>query len=159
MKSPRVRSIAFVGVPLLLCVVAAAAWADCKPALSAEDAAAIRKVIESYRTSWLAGDSKGVLATLTPDAVLMPAHGCLLQRVAEAAAIGPDVALGPRQYPALRVIFYLDLGCGQYNTRQSAEGEGAGYALNGIAAGRSFGKMRYAKRRAIQRRCQFDNRR
>jgi uncharacterized protein (TIGR02246 family) len=35
----------------------------------------VRDVLEAYRTSWLRGDAKGVLATLTPDAVLLPAHG------------------------------------------------------------------------------------
>ena len=43
--------------------------------LSAKDVEAIRAVIEAYRTAWLAGDQRGVLATFTPDAVLLPAHG------------------------------------------------------------------------------------
>ena len=43
--------------------------------LSAGDAAAIRTVIEAYRSAWLRGDARGVLDTLTPDAVLLPAHG------------------------------------------------------------------------------------
>jgi uncharacterized protein (TIGR02246 family) len=42
---------------------------------SAGDEAAIRGVIEAYRTAWLRGDRRGVLETLTPDAVLLPAHG------------------------------------------------------------------------------------
>jgi uncharacterized protein (TIGR02246 family) len=49
--------------------------APCSATLSAEDAAAVRGVIEAYRTSWLRGDPKGVLDTLAPDAVLLPAHG------------------------------------------------------------------------------------
>lgn len=43
--------------------------------LSADDAAAIRAVIDAYRAAWLRGDARGVLDTLTPDAVLLPAHG------------------------------------------------------------------------------------
>src|SRR5262245_26109601 len=43
--------------------------------LSGQDVAAIRAVIEAYRAAWVAGDQGGVLATLTPDAVLLPAHG------------------------------------------------------------------------------------
>jgi len=59
-------------------MTAATAWAsssECSGTLSSEDQAAIRKVTEAYRTSWLAGDAKGVMNTLAPDAVLLPAHG------------------------------------------------------------------------------------
>jgi uncharacterized protein (TIGR02246 family) len=41
--------------------------------LSAKDTAAIKATIEKYRTSWLAGDSEGVLSTFTDDGVLLPA--------------------------------------------------------------------------------------
>ena len=43
--------------------------------LEREDAAAINAVVEAYRTAWLKGDAPGVMATLTDDAVLLPAHG------------------------------------------------------------------------------------
>ena len=43
--------------------------------LTKPDEAAIRKTIEAYRQSWLKGDSAGVLATFTEDAVLLPHHG------------------------------------------------------------------------------------
>jgi uncharacterized protein (TIGR02246 family) len=43
--------------------------------LSEQDVAAIRAIIEAYRTSWLAGDEQAVLKTLTDDAVLLPHHG------------------------------------------------------------------------------------
>jgi uncharacterized protein (TIGR02246 family) len=51
------------------------AAADCGTSLSADDAEAVRAVQEAYRTAWLRGDEKGVLATFTDDAVLLPAHG------------------------------------------------------------------------------------
>jgi uncharacterized protein (TIGR02246 family) len=44
-------------------------------ALAKEDTAAVKAVIESYRTSWLADDAEGVLKTFTDDAVLLPHHG------------------------------------------------------------------------------------
>jgi uncharacterized protein (TIGR02246 family) len=47
-----------------------------KPRLiSPGDVAAIRAVLERYRTSWLAGDRDAVRACLTQDAVLLPHHG------------------------------------------------------------------------------------
>ena len=49
--------------------------AECAGALSARDVQEIRAVIENYRTAWLRGDAKGVLALFTSDAVLLPAHG------------------------------------------------------------------------------------
>jgi uncharacterized protein (TIGR02246 family) len=55
--------------------LAPAAAPECSATLAAADATAIRSVIEAYRTSWLKGDARGVLDTLTPDAVLLPAHG------------------------------------------------------------------------------------
>ena len=62
----------------MLILACATVWSEtpeCSATLSAQDATAIRRVIEAYRTSWLRGDAKGVLETLTPDAVLLPAHG------------------------------------------------------------------------------------
>ncbi|MGH9712615.1 MAG: YybH family protein [Candidatus Acidiferrales bacterium] len=43
--------------------------------LSASDTAAVRAVLEHYRTAWLAGDADGVRSTFTQDAVLLPHHG------------------------------------------------------------------------------------
>lgn len=40
---------------------------------SAEDEAAVLAAEEAYRTAWAANDSAAVMATLAPDAVLMPA--------------------------------------------------------------------------------------
>jgi len=48
---------------------------DGSASLSAKDSQAVRDVQEAYRTAWLRGDQKGVLDTLTEDAVLLPAHG------------------------------------------------------------------------------------
>ena len=59
----------------LICTGAWGATPECDATLSTRDATAIRAVIEGYRTSWLRGDARGVLATFTPDAVLLPAHG------------------------------------------------------------------------------------
>ena len=47
----------------------------CSATLSKQDTAAVKAVIESYRTSWLADDAEGVLKTFTDDAVLLPHHG------------------------------------------------------------------------------------
>lgn len=44
----------------------------CSAALSKQDTAAVKAVIERYRTSWLADDPEGVLQTFTDDAVLLP---------------------------------------------------------------------------------------
>lgn len=51
-----------------------AATAECG-ALDAKDRAAIRALIDRYRSSWMAGDARGVLSTFTDDAVLLPHHG------------------------------------------------------------------------------------
>ena len=59
-----------------LLLAAAAGRAQAAPeALPRRDIDAIRAVIEAYRAAWLHGDARGVLDTLTPDAVLLPAHG------------------------------------------------------------------------------------
>jgi uncharacterized protein (TIGR02246 family) len=69
------RSLAGVAILLLACTAAWPGTPECGATLSPQDAKAVRNVIEAYRTSWLRGDAKGVLDTLTPDAVLLPAHG------------------------------------------------------------------------------------
>jgi uncharacterized protein (TIGR02246 family) len=58
----------------LVCSLPLHAAAECR-ALSEKDRAAIRAVIERYRTAWLAGDPRGVLDAFTDDAVLLPRHG------------------------------------------------------------------------------------
>lgn len=56
-------------------VFGASANSDGTKALSAGDTAAIRAVLERYRTSWLSGDNDGVRGSFTQDAVLLPHHG------------------------------------------------------------------------------------
>jgi ketosteroid isomerase-like protein len=77
----------FLGFVILLaaCACESATAAECTGALADHDVQAIRAVIEAYRTAWLRGDEKGVLATFTSDAVLLPAHGA--PRVAGTPAI------------------------------------------------------------------------
>jgi uncharacterized protein (TIGR02246 family) len=48
---------------------------ECSGPIPAKDAQAVRDAIEAYRNAWLRGDAEAVLATLTKDAVLLPAHG------------------------------------------------------------------------------------
>ena len=67
------RSI--LGIVLTMAAGGSAGAAECSGALSAGDVQAIHAVIETYRTAWLRADAKGVLATFTSDAVLLPAHG------------------------------------------------------------------------------------
>jgi uncharacterized protein (TIGR02246 family) len=43
--------------------------------LTPDDVKAIKATIEAYRTSWLQGNSNGVLNTFAEDAVLLPHHG------------------------------------------------------------------------------------
>lgn len=43
--------------------------------LSTSGAAAIRALLQRYRTAWLAGDANAVRGAFTQDAVLMPHHG------------------------------------------------------------------------------------
>jgi uncharacterized protein (TIGR02246 family) len=43
--------------------------------LSSRDVAAIRAVLERYRTGWLAGNADAVRGSFTRDAVLLPHHG------------------------------------------------------------------------------------
>jgi hypothetical protein len=47
----------------------------CRCTLTEQDRTAIRSTIEKYRTSWLADNAGGVMATFTDDSVLMPAQG------------------------------------------------------------------------------------
>jgi ketosteroid isomerase-like protein len=69
------RPMAGFAMLILVCTSAWCGTSECSATLSAEDATQVRSVIESYRTSWLRGNAKGVLDTLAPDAVLLPAHG------------------------------------------------------------------------------------
>ncbi len=47
-------------------------WAGQASSLSQEDQEEIRAAVEAYRDAWLKGEPEGVMATLTPDAVLQP---------------------------------------------------------------------------------------
>jgi ketosteroid isomerase-like protein len=49
--------------------------AGCTAPVGAVDIAAIKAVIEAYRTSWLLGDVVGVQRTFTDESVLLPARG------------------------------------------------------------------------------------
>ncbi len=73
--SRALRPLAGLAMFMLACAAATSETPECRATLSAQDARAIHEVIEAYRTSWLRGDARGVLETLTPDAVLLPAHG------------------------------------------------------------------------------------
>jgi uncharacterized protein (TIGR02246 family) len=71
----RRRMFLAAALAALLCAPAPALALDCSSALTDDDAAKVRGVVEAYRTAWLRGDSEGVMKTLTDDAVLLPAHG------------------------------------------------------------------------------------
>lgn len=58
---------------LAVVVVGLVACGPAEPGFTADDEAAVRALEESYRTGWVANDSAAVMATLAPDAVLMPA--------------------------------------------------------------------------------------
>jgi uncharacterized protein (TIGR02246 family) len=83
-NSLRASFVASLVLSLAL-VFGASANSDRTKPLSADDAAAIRAVLERYRTAWLAGDNDGVRSTFTQDAVLLPHHG--VSRVVGMAAI------------------------------------------------------------------------
>ena len=80
-----IRSLASMATLVLACGTASSEPSECSAVISSGDAAAIRGVMEAYRTSWLRGDEKGVIETFAPDAVLLPAHGA--SAVAGIAAI------------------------------------------------------------------------
>lgn len=54
-------------------MIALAACSVVDRGFTGADEAAVRALEEAYRTAWLANDSAAVMATLAPDAVLMPA--------------------------------------------------------------------------------------
>lgn len=56
-------------------VLAVALCAACAPTgdFTEQDEMAVRALEDAYRTAWLANDSAAVMATLTTDAVIMPA--------------------------------------------------------------------------------------
>ena len=73
-------SSAFIFLALALTLISATSnnttpASGCSATLSRQDTAAVKAVIERYRTSWLADDAEGVLKTFTDDAVLLPHHG------------------------------------------------------------------------------------
>ncbi|MBZ5658640.1 MAG: SgcJ/EcaC family oxidoreductase [Acidobacteriia bacterium] len=77
-KATTMRWLAGAVVLLLCPVVLLSAQSNsggCEKGLSPDDVKAIKATIEAYRTSWLNGDSKGVLSTFAEDAVLLPHHG------------------------------------------------------------------------------------
>jgi len=67
--------LALIVAAAVLVGCAASPRESCDAGLTPEDQAAIRSVMETYRTSWLRGDQQGVLGTFSADAVLLPAHG------------------------------------------------------------------------------------
>lgn len=70
------RVALIIAVVLLAdCAVEPVDSTACHAGLANDDQAAIRRVMETYRTSWLRGDKDGVLSTFSADAVLLPAHG------------------------------------------------------------------------------------
>lgn len=70
--STRRSLLALAILSLALSYVAAAKQVDL---LSSGDKAAVRAVLERYRSAWLANDEGAVLGTFSGDAILMPAHG------------------------------------------------------------------------------------
>ncbi len=72
-------------IPVAMVLTAALVASGGQATLALGDAAAIRGLLEHYRTAWLANDADGVRASFTDDAVLMPHHG--LEPVAGMKAI------------------------------------------------------------------------
>jgi len=68
------RSLAFASLILAL-VPNTCAGTEKRAPLSASDVAAIRTVLERYRTGWLANNADAVRGSFTQDAVLLPHHG------------------------------------------------------------------------------------
>lgn len=62
-----------IGSVLAVLLLALAGCAPSRLAFTADDEAAVHALEEAYRVGWLANDSATVMATLAPDAVLMPA--------------------------------------------------------------------------------------
>jgi ketosteroid isomerase-like protein len=58
---------------LLTTVIVLSACVPSYPDFTPDDEAAVRALEEAYRIGWLSNDSAAVMATLAPDAVLMPA--------------------------------------------------------------------------------------
>lgn len=58
---------------LVTTVIVLTACTPAQPAFTLDDETAVRALEEAYRTGWLSNDSAAVMATLAPDAVLMPA--------------------------------------------------------------------------------------
>jgi uncharacterized protein (TIGR02246 family) len=73
-NSPFPASIA-IAILILTFASESLANSDKNNSLAASDAAAIRSVLERYRTGWLAGDAGAVRSAFTEDAVLLPHHG------------------------------------------------------------------------------------
>ena len=69
---PRLQSHRSVALATALLLCACNRWPG-TAALTAADSIALRAVDQAYVEAWLADDTAAVLATLTPDAVLMPA--------------------------------------------------------------------------------------
>jgi uncharacterized protein (TIGR02246 family) len=60
---------------LFVLVWSPAPAAKAASALSTEDQAKVRGILEAYRSAWLANDADAVLRLFAEDAVLMPHHG------------------------------------------------------------------------------------
>ena len=69
------RHVIISSVVVCLALIGTARPQTADSGLSAKDSAAVRTVLERYRTTWLANDEDGVLSTFARDAILMPAHG------------------------------------------------------------------------------------
>src|SRR5262249_26037650 len=76
-RPARILALATIALGAMAVTVALAAdpSGNCDSTLSAQDAQSVRGVMGAHRPVWLRGDAKGVLATFTDDAVLLPAHG------------------------------------------------------------------------------------
>jgi uncharacterized protein (TIGR02246 family) len=64
-----------LAILVLVLVPHASEGTDKSTPLSSRDVAAIRAVLERYRTGWLAGNADAVRGSFTRDAVLLPHHG------------------------------------------------------------------------------------
>jgi uncharacterized protein (TIGR02246 family) len=75
MKNSRLPASIAIAILILTFASESPANSDRNNSLAASDAAAIRSVLERYRTGWLAGDAGAVRSVFTEDAVLLPHHG------------------------------------------------------------------------------------